>query len=256
MEFSVLGPLEVRHHGAVVPIHGQLRRALLGILLLDAGRVTRISTLIDGMWPDEPPPSAVENIRTYVYELRSVFHRIGDDHRVLSHPSGYELDAAASEVDMGRFLAFAAAGRAALTKGDANTAVCELTQARGLWWDTPLSGIEFGARTQARLAELEERRRQVDIDLIEARLVLRDHAGLIPMLRQLVIEYPLDEGLWHRLIVVLYALGRAAEALDAYSDARRALVSALGLEPGPALRSAQWGVLNGQSWEALLPWIP
>lgn len=252
MEFSVLGQLVVKQRGAVVPIKGQLRKALLGILLLNGGRVTQVSTLIDGMWPTAPPRSAVENIRTYIYQLRSVFQSYGEDDRIESYSSGYRIDVHAGELDLSRFMTLARSGRETLRLGRASAAVACLTGARALWSDKPLGGIEFGANVSAKLVAIEEHRRQVDADLIEAWMLLHDYGALIPMLRQLVVEYPLDEALWCRFVITLYALGRTAEALEAYADARRVLRTELGIEPGPELRRVQQAVLSGEDPETLV----
>lgn len=253
MDFSILGPLEVRHDGRLVPVKGQMRKALLGILLLNAGHITRVSTLIDGMWPDQAPRSAIENIRTYVCQLRSAFSTIGEQDRVESHRGGYCVMATGDELDLNSFRDLASSGREALRNGDADEAVTRLRQALDLWSDQPLGGLEFGTEVKARLVAIEEDRRQVVVDLIEGQLALKDYAALVPLLRRLVTEHPLDEGLWCRLIIVLYALGRAAEALEAYADARRHLVTELGVEPGPDLRRAQRAVLSGDDWESLTP---
>ncbi len=251
MEFSVLGPLEVRQEGRVVPISGQLRKSLLGILLLNRGRITPVASLIDGMWPDEPPRSAVENIRTYVCQIRSVFESCGEPDRVETHSCGYRFEVDEGELDLNRFLVLADGGRDSLRERDAVGAADQLAGAARLWEDNPLSGIQFGAGVSAKLVALEERRRQVDIDLIEARMLLRDHATLAPMLRHLTAQHPLDEGLWCRLIVVLYAMGRTAEALKSYADARRVLLEELGIEPGPELRRIQRAILTGEDWETV-----
>jgi hypothetical protein len=46
------------------------------------------------------------------------------------------------------------------------------------------------------------------------------------------------------LMLALYRSGRQADALDAYQTARRTLVDALGLEPGPALQELERAVLQ------------
>ena len=55
--------------------------------------------------------------------------------------------------------------------------------------------------------------------------------------------HPLRERLRAQLMLALYRSGRQAEALDAYADARRALVEELGLEPGRELRELQQAIL-------------
>lgn len=45
-------------------------------------------------------------------------------------------------------------------------------------------------------------------------------------------------------MIALYRLGRQADALEAYRDARRYLVQELGLEPGTELRELQQRILH------------
>jgi hypothetical protein len=61
--------------------------------------------------------------------------------------------------------------------------------------------------------------------------------------RRLAAEQPYRERRWELLMLALYRAGRQAESLEVYAEARRLLIDELGLEPGPALRRMQHGVL-------------
>ncbi|MFC7591856.1 hypothetical protein ACFQYP_55220 [Nonomuraea antimicrobica] len=55
MQFGVLGPLVVRSTaGDPVAVGGPRPRALLAMLLLDAGRTVSLERLIDGQYGDRP----------------------------------------------------------------------------------------------------------------------------------------------------------------------------------------------------------
>lgn len=246
MKYYVLGPLKVAANADQIIIRAKRLRTVLAILLLHPSAIVSMDRMIDGVWPAEPPQSAVENIRTYIWHLRSLLHEAGSDGRLESHPGGYRLLTEPEELDLLRFNTLAAEGRRALHRGNPAGAAVLLEQAIGLWRGDALPELELGPAIRAKAAALDEQRRYVELDWINARLALGEHAEMVAVLRQLTAERPLDEGLWRYLVVALYSMGRTAEALSAYAEARRNLVTELGLEPGPELRKVQVAILSGK----------
>ena len=245
MRFSVLGPLEVTTSAGPVVIRARRVRALLGILLLYVGKVVPIEFIVDGIWAERPPRSVIENIRTYVSQLRSLLREAGDHPRLQSHPGGYRLLAEPEELDLLRFSALAADGRQALHRGDHGSAAALLGEAIDLWRGTPLAELDAGTTVRAKLLALDEQRWRVQFDCIRAHLALGHHAELLPRLRELLAERPLDETIWCFLAAALSATGRTAEALSACQDARRTLRNELGIELGPELRNIEAALLKG-----------
>ncbi len=94
------------------------------------------------------------------------------------------------------------------------------------------------------VARLEHARRQAVEDRIEADLAVGRHAAVVGELEALVRDDPLRERLWAHLMTALYRCDRQADALEAYSRARRHLVEELGLEPGPELRRLEQAILD------------
>jgi tetratricopeptide (TPR) repeat protein len=92
---------------------------------------------------------------------------------------------------------------------------------------------------------LEQLRLQALEDRAEADLRLGRQDRLIPELRELAAEHPVRERFHAQLMEALARAGRQAEALDAYRQARRALVEELGIEPGPQLRLLHQQILDG-----------
>src|SRR5205814_6873583 len=94
-EFRLLGPLEVVDDaGADVPLPAGKPRGLLARLLLDAGRVVAVETLVEGLWPEPVPPSAYKVLQVHVSQLRKI---VGPD-RIETRPPGYVLRAVREEV--------------------------------------------------------------------------------------------------------------------------------------------------------------
>src|ERR1022692_5315482 len=70
MHIELLGPLSVRMNQVPVMPAAAKPRQVLAILTLNAGRVVTVSTLIEELWGDRPPPSAPTTLQTYIVDLR------------------------------------------------------------------------------------------------------------------------------------------------------------------------------------------
>ncbi len=86
--FRILGPLEVELSDGRVLALGRRERALLGVLLLNAGEVVAVERLIDGVWGEAPPSSAKHMVHEYVSRLRTA---LGDASRIQTRVPGYSL---------------------------------------------------------------------------------------------------------------------------------------------------------------------
>src|SRR5215213_3901251 len=110
MEFRILGPLEVRDGERPVALGGLRQRALLARLLLEPNRTVGVEQLVDDLWGDEVPGSAVKMVHIYVSHLRKVLPR----DVLFTRPPGYALDVAVGALDLDRFAALRERGREAL----------------------------------------------------------------------------------------------------------------------------------------------
>lgn len=243
VHFHILGPLKVTAGGEPIAIRPERVRAVLAALLLHSPHVVPVDGIIDDVWT-APPHSAIENVRTYIWQLRSIFRQAGEDFRLERHSGGYRMLADHEELDLLRFTRFAADGRYAVKRGNLECAAMLLRQALELWYGDALIDLEQGTTMRAKTAALEEQRRRVESDWFSVRMALGEYQDLVAPLRRLTLERPLDEEIWHFLITALYSLGRTAEALSAYAEARRTLIAELGMEPGPELQAVHAAVLR------------
>jgi DNA-binding SARP family transcriptional activator len=69
-EFRILGPLEAVEDGRPLALGGQKQRALLALLLLDAGRVVSVDRIVDALWGERPPRTAPTSLQNFVSHLR------------------------------------------------------------------------------------------------------------------------------------------------------------------------------------------
>src|SRR5215218_5904948 len=239
MEFRILGPVEVRDDGRVVRLGGGKQRAVLALLLLNANRVVASERMIELLWGERPPPTAATALHGHISTLRKA---LGPD-VIATRPPGYVLETAIGELDLERFEWLWAEGRDALERGDSARGAERLRAALALWRGEALSDIGFEPFVQAEAARLEGLRLDAVQDRIEADLATGRGTELVGELERLVAAEPLRERLWAQLMLALYRSGRQAEALDAYRRARHALVSELGIEPGPELRDLERRIL-------------
>ncbi|MEV4081164.1 helix-turn-helix domain-containing protein, partial [Nonomuraea fuscirosea] len=108
MQFGVLGPLVVRPPaGDPLAVGGPRPRALLAMLLLDAGRLVSIDRLIDGQYGDRPPSGAANAVQAQVSRLR---RNLPAD-LIEFHGSGYRLAVDRDSVDAHRFERLSREGR-------------------------------------------------------------------------------------------------------------------------------------------------
>ena len=119
-----------------------------------------------------------------------------------------------------------------------------MRDALSLWRGPALADFGYESFAQTAIARLEEIRLAAVELRIDADLALGRHDDLVGELEALVAEQPLRERLRGHLMTALYRSGRQAEALDAYKDARRALVDELGIEPSTALQELEQAILR------------
>ena len=157
---------------------------------------------------------------------------------------GYVIRVEPDELDLHRFERLVDEGRSLLARGLAADASERLRDALSLWRGPALADFAYESFAQAAIARLEEIRLAAVELRIDADLALGRHDELVGELEALVAEHPLRERLRRYLMTALYRSGRQAEALDAYQDARRALVDELGIEPSPALQELERAILR------------
>ncbi|MBT2398026.1 BTAD domain-containing putative transcriptional regulator [Streptomyces sp. ISL-100] len=245
MRFAILGPLDIRSaDGDALDPGGPRPRALLTLLVLEAGRAVGTEQLTDGLYGDEPPAGAANALQSQVSRLR---RRLGVT--IESLPAGYRLVADPDDVDAHRFERLSRAGHRALAEGDPSRAAELLREALGLWRGAALADLTGVPFAEARAAGLDELRLAALQDRVDANLALGGGPELVPELRELIAVHPLRERLYGQLMRALHAGGRPAEALAVYEQARRRLADELGADPSAELAALHLELLRGQSAE-------
>jgi DNA-binding SARP family transcriptional activator len=198
VEIRVLGPLEVRDGDESLPLGGAKQRALLALLALHPNRVMSRERLIDALWGDDPPETAVTTVHVYVSRLRKLLPA----GTVVTRGRGYMLGVEPETIDLARFERLVADARSA----DAECAAGLLRDALTLCRGTPLA--DFDERfAQVERARLEDSRLVALEQRIEADLTLGLYAELVGELEVLIAEHPHRERFRGQLMLGAVSVG-------------------------------------------------
>jgi predicted ATPase/DNA-binding SARP family transcriptional activator len=241
LHISVLGPVEVRRDGLLVPVPGGRTAELLVRLALEAGTPVSADRLLDDLWGAEAVTTRRNTLQSKVARLRRA---LGDPEVVAGGDGGYRLAVAPGQVDALVVLRDAAAAVRRAEAGDDRGAARLSTAALDRFAGDVLPGAGDGAWVAAHRGRLDEARMTLIETRCAARLALGDAGEVIGELEAAVMMYAYQEGLWALLITALYRAGRQADALAAYQRFRTGLAEDLGLDPGPRLRRLEQQILE------------
>jgi DNA-binding SARP family transcriptional activator/tetratricopeptide (TPR) repeat protein len=246
MEFRLLGPLQVARDGRALRLGAARERSVLAVLLLNANSVVGVDALVDHLWPEAPPESAVHAVHVSISRLRRLLDD-GSARRIETRKPGYLLRVESGELDLAVFVRLCAEGRTAAAAGDPESASAAFGDAAALWDGPALADLVDEPFAQAAAVRLAEARMDAVEQRIAADLELGRHARLVGELAELVAAHPLRERLRAQLMRALYGCGRQADALAVYRETRAVLVDELGVEPGPELRAVEASILAGET---------
>ncbi|WP_246029684.1 AfsR/SARP family transcriptional regulator [Saccharothrix variisporea] len=234
--FGVLGPVGAEGPAGPAALTGARQRAVLGVLALHAGQVLPFTRLVDVLWGEDPPRTAVKTLHSHVARIRQALAASGLPDVLRTREPGYLLDAAV-EVDAHRFEALLAAGR---REGSAE----KLREALALWRgdafaDVPLTG--WGEREVERLHDL---RQSAVEELWEHAIRDGEHEAAVAELPRLLARNPLNERLTRLHMLALYRCGRHTDALDSFQRLRELLADEFGVDPGPEVLELHTAILR------------
>jgi DNA-binding SARP family transcriptional activator len=237
----VLGPLQiwVRDHECAPRTPKVLQ--VLAMLLVRANRTVETESLINELWGERPPRSALTTIQTYIYQIRKLIERQqisrrGED-ALVTRPPGYLLRIPPEQLDFEQFRQLRHRGRTHLSAGEFREASAALRGALALWSENPLSNVKLGPQLEAHVADLQEQMRITLQSAIESEMNLGLHRELIGELRSLIATYPLDEWFHQQLMLALDRSGRRSDALHVYRNLRGLLNGELGIDPSEAIQN-------------------
>jgi SARP family transcriptional regulator, regulator of embCAB operon len=240
IRYTILGGVEVASDGRACTPSAPKVRQVLALLLLQANRLVQADAIIEELWADSPPKSALITAQTYIYQLRRLMKREGlnpaGGQLLISRPTGYQLQVEPRQLDIRVFQELLGLGRQLMEENRPRAAAQRFRAALDLWTGPPLTNIPLGPLLSTHAIQLEEQHLRALELRIQAEVMLSRERELIGELRFLVTAYPLNEWFHGQLIRALHRAGRRSEALEAYHQVRRVLSAELGVDPSPELQ--------------------
>jgi DNA-binding SARP family transcriptional activator len=193
----LLGPVRAWRGMRELELGAPRQRAVLALLAIRANQPVARSELIDGIWGDDPPASAVNALHVYVSGLRRVIEpdrapRAPGQILLASGP-GYRLRLEPGQLDTQAFGLHLTAARESHASGGLTAAAGSFDAALRLWHGAPLSGIP-GLQAEIEQVRLGELRMTAVEEHIDVMLALGRHAEAAARLAGLVREHPLRSG--------------------------------------------------------------
>lgn len=245
VDFAVLGPLQVRQGDLPLALGSPKQQTVLALLVVSYGEALSLDEMIDELWGEDPPASAVANARGYAAALRRLLSSADRGReRVIRAGSGYQLGVDESEVDVGRFRRDLREGRRALAQGDNPAALTSFQRALSHWRGRMVDGLPRGRLLESRCATVERDRLEVVDSLAEVHLQLGQAAEASNILQTQVQAEPLREQSYALLMRAQYQVAGAAAALKVYQTIASTLADQLGVDPDAELRRLHRAVLN------------
>ncbi|WP_285640444.1 BTAD domain-containing putative transcriptional regulator [Lentzea sp. NBRC 102530] len=216
-EVRILGPVEVCGPQGTAVLTGARQRSIVAVLALNAGRPVAVNRLVDVLWGDDPPRTAVRSLHSHVARVRQALADCGMPGALMTKPGGYQLDA---NVDAAAF---------------------DRTRDLSLWRGEPLAGTELFGWGRAEVDRLREQRIAALETFWAERLDQRD---AIEELERLVAGHPTRERPAGLLMRALHHDGRHADALEVFRRLRQRLADELGADPGPEISALHTAILR------------
>ena len=248
VQFSLLGPVRAWRGPAELDLGPNQQRAVLALLLVRANQLVTTDDLIELLWEQDPPSSAINVIHKYIGAIRRLLEpdlAARTSGRWLTrHGAAYRLAAGESVSDLIAFRRMVNEARAADADNRPEDALDLLIEALGLRRGACGEGLGLAGPRRDYFTTVDQEYVAAVAEAADAALASVQAPRILPLLRQVAVGEPLNESLQARLILVLAATGRQAQALARYQAVRERLSEELGLDPGAEMRTAHTKVLR------------
>jgi DNA-binding SARP family transcriptional activator len=254
VRFSLLGPVRAWRGPAELDLGPSQQRALLALLVIRANQLVSVDDIIDLIWGQDPPGSAVNTVHKYIGSIRRLLEpglEARASGRSLARRSGaYRLAIDDNMSDLIAFRRTAKDARAAQVEGRPADALDLYLEVLALRRGVCGEDLDLHGRNRDYFTTVDQEYVIAVARAADAALASAQAPQILPLLRQAASTEPLDESLQARLILVLAATGQQAPALSHYQSVRALLSDELGIDPGAEMRAALSQVLRQERLSA------
>ncbi|GAA0242602.1 ATP-binding protein [Cryptosporangium japonicum] len=242
LRLQLLGPLRIWRGDVELSAGPRQRAYLLALLLAHPGRTVGVGELIDMLWEDDAPVTALNVVQKHVGALRRLFEPTlparGEGSYLRRNGDGYAFVADGARLDVVTFHALVQAAETAAAEQRPADALRHYVDATALWHGPAGDGFAHPPAAMPVFAALDDAFFAACVAAAELAIPLGTPESVLPCLRAAATIGPLNETVHASLVSALGAAGHRVEALAAFRAVRTRLAEELGVEPGPRLRAA------------------
>jgi DNA-binding SARP family transcriptional activator len=257
VRLTILGPLRLWRDDAEIDVGPRQQMYLLAILAARVGRPTSVTELVDLIWGEHAPPSALNVIHKYVGALRRLLQPAlpprNSGSYLLRKGNSYLFTASAHMLDLVDFREHVTAASAAAAEGRITAALDLYADALRLWTGPAADGLEPGPNAIPVFSGLTNEYLEACTAAAQLAESVQQPERMVAALQLAATMAPLHEPVQAALVTALGSAGRQAEALSVFRAVRGRLVEDLGLDPGQALLAAHQHVLGQPSTRGPAP---
>ena len=247
LRLQILGSLRMWRDAVELSPGPRQQTNLLALLLAREGRPVSTDELVDLMWGEDAPASALNVIQQYVGALRRLLEPALGSRKsgsyLMRRGNGYQCVTGPGVLDLADFRAVVADAGVQLEEQRHEDALDLLVDGLSLWHGSAATGMDHSPAATAVFAALNDEFFTAAVTAAELAVAVGRPALVLPALRLAAEMAPFHEPVHAHLITTLAAAGRQAEALDHFRTIRTRLVDELGVEPGHVLSVAHRRVL-------------
>jgi DNA-binding SARP family transcriptional activator/tetratricopeptide (TPR) repeat protein len=251
VRLQILGPLRAWRDGAELDVGPRQQACLLAVLLARCGHPISMDKLIELIWDDASPASAVNVVHKYVGALRRLLEPSVRAREAGSYlrrrGNGYLFEGQVEELDVVAFRRAIQAAKAELAQGRDDTALDCYVEALGRWHGPAAEGLNAGPAALALFAAVDDEFFDACTAAAELAVPLGQPERVLQPLQLAASMAHLHEPVHASLIAALSAGGKNAQALLAFHALRQRLADELGVYPGAAAQAAYQQALTQTS---------